>query len=35
MAMLGLVGPMNPIAIELPGRNVVEISMPDIFVALG
>src|SRR5258705_293496 len=33
--MFGLIRPMNAIAIELPGRNVVQITVPDVFGALG
>ena len=35
VAMLGLIGPVNAIAIELSGRDVVQIAVPDIFGALG
>ena len=35
VAVLGLVGAMNAIAIELPGRNVVQIAMPYVLAALG
>src|SRR5258707_10913899 len=35
VTVLGLVGSMNAIAIELPGRNVVQITVPDVFGALG
>ena len=35
MAVLGLIGPMNAIAVELSGRNVVQITVPDIFGAFG
>src|SRR5690348_2466469 len=34
MAAFGLVGPVNAIAVELPGRNVVQIAMPDILTSL-
>src|SRR5207302_2720603 len=33
VAVLGLVGPVNAVAIELSGRNVVQIAVPDIFGA--
>ena len=35
VAVLRLIGSVNAIAIELPGRYVVEVAVPDIFAALG
>src|ERR1019366_2385444 len=35
VAVLRLIGSMNPIAIKLSGRNVVQISVPDVFGTLG
>ena len=35
VAVLGLIGAVNAIAVELSGRNVVQIAVPDIFGALG
>src|SRR6185437_7301801 len=35
MAVLGRVGPVHAIAIELPRRHVVEIAVPDVFAAFG
>src|SRR5258708_11736385 len=35
VAVLGLIRSMNAIAIKLPGRNVVQITVPDVFGALG
>ena len=35
VAVLGLVGAVNAIAVELAGRYVVEIAVPDVFGALG
>src|SRR3981081_2985699 len=35
VAVFGLVKSVNAIAIELSGRNVVQIAVPDIFGALG
>ena len=32
---LGRIRPVDAIAIELPGRDVVEIAVPDVLVALG
>jgi hypothetical protein len=34
VAMFGLVGPVNAITVELPGRDVVEIAVPDVLAAL-
>ncbi len=34
VAVFGLIGAVNTIAIELSGRNVVQITVPDIFGAL-
>jgi hypothetical protein len=34
-SLLRLVRPMHAIAIELSGRDIVQIAMPDIFAALG
>jgi hypothetical protein len=34
MAVFGLVGTVNAIAVKLSGRNVVQIAVPDIFAAL-
>src|SRR4051795_13271460 len=35
MTVLGLVRAVNPVAIELTGRDVIEVTMPDILAALG
>ena len=35
VAALGRIGAVDAIAIELPGRDVVEIAVPDVLVALG
>ena len=35
VAVLGLVGPVHAIAVELAGRDVVQIAVPDVFGALG
>ena len=35
MAVLGFIGSVNAIAIELPGRYVVQVAVPDVFAALG
>ena len=34
VAVLGLIGPVNAIAVELPGRDVVQIAVPDVLGAL-
>lgn len=34
MAAIGIVRAMHPIAVELPGRDVVEVAVPDVFGAL-
>ena len=35
VSVLGLVGTVNTVAIELAGRDVIEVTVPDIFGALG
>ena len=35
VAVLGLVGAVDAIAVELPGRDVVQIAVPDVLGALG
>ena len=35
VAVLGRIGAVDAIAVELPGRDVVEIAVPDVLVALG
>ena len=35
VAVLGLIGPVNAIAVELSGRDVVQIAVPDVLAALG
>src|SRR5579863_7497038 len=35
VAVFGLIGSVNPIAVELPRRDVVQVAVPDIFAALG
>jgi hypothetical protein len=34
VAVLGFIAPVNAVAIELSGRNVVQIAVPDVFGAL-
>ena len=35
VAVLGLIRAVNAVAIELPGRNVIEVAVPDVLAALG
>ena len=35
MAMLGIVGTIDAIAVELTGRDIVQIAVPDVFGAFG
>src|SRR5947209_1823970 len=35
VALLGRIRPMHAIAVELPGRDVVEVTVPDVLGALG
>src|SRR6266550_1287565 len=35
VAMLGLIGSVNTVAIELSGRDIVEIAVPNVFGTLG
>src|SRR5205085_3858856 len=35
VAVLGLIRAVNAVAIELSGRNVIEVAVPDVLAALG
>src|SRR5205823_4561842 len=35
VAVLGLIRAVNAVAVELPGRNVIEVAVPDVLAALG